>query len=182
MSFFDSYFFSKIWQNVWFRPPFQAFCSISSQRAVLSIPIRNSTENPPGAEPGSDTWARHSLGHWPVMQLHLFWIHICCCQLHCSRQHKGASQISLGHQGHSKPKTMNVVFFSCWHKACYFPDFSTLEISKSARRQLQIELHAYACSSTVPHVVLLPVGSTSQSSRKNFLATSPVGLVTDQAH
>ena len=64
MSYFDPYvskheenvvfrplFFSKIWLNVLYRPLFLAPCSISSQRVVLSIPIRNPTENQPPSAP-----------------------------------------------------------------------------------------------------------------------------------
>ena len=44
-------------------PPFLALCSISSQRAVLSIPIQNPTENPP--PPGVR-------GHWQYVYYHIF--------------------------------------------------------------------------------------------------------------
>ena len=47
-----------------FDPPFLALCSISSQRAVLSIPIQNPTENPPPPTEGWE-WARDKFMHQP---------------------------------------------------------------------------------------------------------------------
>ena len=44
--YFDPYFLSKFGEMYSFHLPYLAPCSISSQRAVLSIPIRNPTETP----------------------------------------------------------------------------------------------------------------------------------------
>ena len=47
MLYFDPYFSSKLVKMYSFDPLFDP-CSVSSQRAVRSIPIRNLPEYPPG--------------------------------------------------------------------------------------------------------------------------------------
>ena len=44
--YFDPYFVSTFGEMYSFHLPFLAPCSISSQRVVLSIPVRNPTETP----------------------------------------------------------------------------------------------------------------------------------------
>ena len=52
MSYFDPYFSSKLGKMYSFDPLFDP-CSVSSRRAVRSIPIQNLTEYPPPPPPGS---------------------------------------------------------------------------------------------------------------------------------